>query len=336
MTTTLPLVRAVALAPFVVLLRDMGRPVDRLLADVGITMAAMAQEDEPIPLRAAITFVRTACRAEGADIPLRAAASWGVERLGFIGLLIRSSRTPREAFHKITRAYPQHGSHGVLSIVNHAGGATVRHTFRVPIDAEDLANTQQYVAALIVAAAAGAGPLEAAAERIELMPHPVAGLAPLAAQFGDRVAPTSSATTAVILSDAVLDRPYPGERITLPQQPEGSGLIRGDGTLASSIRAVLPMLLMLGREPSVASLADLCYMSTRTLQRRLAQEGTSLSQLIEAERARAAVDGLTSSSTPIQDLAARMGYSSSSSFTRAVRRWTSSPPSRLRRDAQED
>jgi len=336
MTTTLPLVRASALAPFVGLLREMGRPVDRLLANVGITAAVMAHEDAPIPLRAAIAFVRTACRAEGPDLPLRAATCWGVERLGFIGLLIRSSRTPREAFQKITRAYAHHGSHEVFSIVNHAGGATVRHTFRVPVDAEDLANVQQYVAILIVAAAAGAGAVETAAERVELTPHPQAGLAPLAARLGDRVVATSTGATVVALSDAVLDRPYTGDRIALGPQPEGSAVIRGDGTLSGSIRAVLPMLLTLGREPSVATLADLCYMSTRTLQRRLGQEGTSLSQLIEAERARAAVAGLTSSSTPIQDLAARMGYSSSSSFTRAVRRWTSSPPSRLRRDARAD
>lgn len=336
MTTTLPLVRAAALAPFVVLLREKGRPVDQLLDEVGISPAVMTNEDEPIPLRAGIAFVRAACRSEGADLPMRVAAGWGVERLGFIGLLIRSSRTPREAFQKITRAYSHHGSHEVFSIVNHAGGASIRHTFRVPIDTEDLANVQQYVATLVIGAAAGAGPVEAVAERIELTPHPVVGLAPLAARFGDRVVATSTAATVVVVSDAVLDRPYAGARIALGPQPEGSAVIRGDGTLAGSIRAVLPMLLTLGREPSVSVLADLCYTSPRTLQRRLAVEGTSLSQMIEAERARAAVEGLTSSSTPIQDLAARMGYSSSSSFTRAVRRWTSAPPSRLRRGSGQE
>lgn len=331
MTTTLPLVRAAALAPFVILLRDMGRPVEQLLIDVGLDPTVVSREDEPMPLRAGIAFVRAACRAEGPDLPSRVVAHAGVDRLGFLGLLIRSSRTPREAFEKITRAYSHHGSHEVFSIVGHAGGATIRHAFRVPVDTEDLANVQQYCAALIIDATGLAGPALSAVERIELTPHPTAGLAPLAAQFGNRVVPTATGATVVRLPDAVLDRPYPGPRIHLGPVPEGSAVIRGDGTLTGSILAVLPMLLMLGREPSVAVLADLCYMSTRTLQRRLAQESTSLSRLIEAERARAAVAGLTASTMPIQDIAARMGYSSSSSFTRAVRRWTSAPPSRLRR-----
>ncbi|MFG1350943.1 AraC family transcriptional regulator ligand-binding domain-containing protein [Xanthobacter autotrophicus] len=331
-TTTLPLVRAAAAFPFMIWLADNGHPLDLLLQNAGLPPALVADPDQPIPLQVGIEFLRAVSRAEGPDIGCRVVAHAGVDQLGLIGLLVRASRTPREAFQLVTRAFFHHGSHEVLTFTPHAGGATVRHVFRVPLDAEALFITQQFTAALIATVVTRDGRDGPAVERVELTPHPVLGLALLEPHFGCEVRPTLTGAAAVTFSDAALDRPYSQSPIPLDQQvTEGCAVIRGDGTLAGSIRTILPLLLARGGEPTLAEMARFAFMSTRTLQRRLTAEGTSLSRLIEQERSARAVALLTASSSPVQEVAAEMGYGSGASFTRAVRRWTSAPPTRLRK-----
>lgn len=110
-------------------------------------------------------------------------------------------------------------------------------------------------------------------------------------------------------------------------------MVRGDGTLAGSIAAILPGLIEAGAEPGLASIAELAFMSRRTLQRRLAGEGTSLSELVDKVRAEQAIARFTASGSAIRAVAAKVGYGSNASFSRAIRRWTSTSPSRLRRSA---
>ena len=331
-TTTLPLVRAAAAFPFMIWLRDQGHPLDLMLQDAGLPPGFVANPDQPIPLQVGIEFLRAVAHAEGPDIGCRVVAHAGVDQLGLIGLLVRASQTPREAFQLVTRAFFHHGSHEVLTFTPHAGGGTVRHVFPGPLDDEALFLTQQFTPALIASVGTRGGQDGPPLERVELTPHPVFGLSLLESHFGCPVSPTLTGAVAVTLSDAMLDRPYAQPRIPLDQQvTEGCAVIRGDGTLAGSIRAVLPLLLARGGEPTLAEVARFAYMSTRTLQRRLTAEGASLSRLIEQERAARALALLTASTSPVQEVAAEMGYGSGASFTRAVRRWTSAPPTNLRK-----
>ncbi|ABS68164.1 helix-turn-helix- domain containing protein AraC type [Xanthobacter versatilis] len=331
-TTTLPLVRVAAAFPFMIWLRDNGRPLDLLLREAGLPPTLVGDPDQPIPLQVGIEFLRSVAHAEGPDIGCRVVEHAGVDQIGLIGELVRASRTPREAFHLVARAFFHHGSHEVFTFTPHAGGATVRHVFRVPLDDEALFITQQFVASLIASVVTRDGKDRPALERVELTPHPVLGLSLLEPHFSCAVSPTLTGAVAVTFSDQALDEPYAQSRIPLAQQvTEGCGVIRGDGTLAGSIRAVLPLLLARGGEPTLAEVARFAFMSPRTLQRRLTAEGTSLSRLIEQERAARAIALLTASTNRVQEVATEMGYGSGASFTRAVRRWTSAPPTRLRK-----
>jgi AraC-like DNA-binding protein len=87
-----------------------------------------------------------------------------------------------------------------------------------------------------------------------------------------------------------------------------------------------------GRPPSLDTVARALRLSPRTLQRRLNEEATSLSALVESvrqERARALVrdPGRTAES-----LARELGYGDARAFLRAFRRWTGTTPSRFRVD----
>jgi AraC-like DNA-binding protein len=100
-------------------------------------------------------------------------------------------------------------------------------------------------------------------------------------------------------------------------------------SVASTVRTRILPLLAEG-EPSISDVASSVGLSARTLQRRLEQEGTSFSGVLDALRREEAMRALAASDRSLADLAVALGYRRQSTLTRAVRRWTGMPPSRLR------
>src|SRR5262245_32257283 len=83
----------------------------------------------------------------------------------------------------------------------------------------------------------------------------------------------------------------------------------------------------------VASVARRLGMSARSLQRRLAEEGTSFRRLLDDERRKLARHHLERRATPIEAIAYLTGFSEASAFTRAVRRWFGRTPAQMRDEA---
>ena len=81
-----------------------------------------------------------------------------------------------------------------------------------------------------------------------------------------------------------------------------------------------------GGVPSIDEMARRLHVSERTLKRRLAAEGTTYSDLVEAERRERAFLLLRSADLSIAEIADRLGYSDAANFTRAFRRWTGQSP----------
>lgn len=71
-------------------------------------------------------------------------------------------------------------------------------------------------------------------------------------------------------------------------------------------------------------------LSARSLQRRLADEGLSFSQLVEAVRRELAQRYLAEAGFDLTDIAFLLGYSEQSAFQRAFKRWTGSTPAQWR------
>lgn len=66
--------------------------------------------------------------------------------------------------------------------------------------------------------------------------------------------------------------------------------------------------------------------SERTLKRRLGEEGTDYSTLVDEHRHTRALSLLGSTEPPVEVVAERLGYSDVANFTRAFRRWTGMTP----------
>lgn len=81
-----------------------------------------------------------------------------------------------------------------------------------------------------------------------------------------------------------------------------------------------------------SAIADQLGMSSRTLQRRLRKEDSSLSDLLDTYRKQEAIRLVTEGARSLADIAYELGYNEQSSFNRAFRRWMGvSPRSWLQR-----
>ena len=101
--------------------------------------------------------------------------------------------------------------------------------------------------------------------------------------------------------------------------------IRPPRDFTGTLRLALRSYLMDGA-PSVELAADIAGLSTRTLQRRLADEGWSYRDLLNEVRFEAAVDLMQDTDHAISDIASLLGYSDPSHFARAFRRMAGVSP----------
>lgn len=106
-------------------------------------------------------------------------------------------------------------------------------------------------------------------------------------------------------------------------------------TIGEQVRALIG--LYLGQKPiTIETLASDLRMSSRNLQRRLAEENTSLRDLLTQHRQQMAQVYLSQKGARVSEVASALGYSDETAFWRAFRRWTGVEPSAFRRDAQRD
>jgi AraC-like DNA-binding protein len=96
--------------------------------------------------------------------------------------------------------------------------------------------------------------------------------------------------------------------------------------IEARVRAVVERRLS-EREPSPEEVACLLNVSARTLQRRLADAGTTFKAILDDTRRTLAFAYLSARQQSPGEITYLLGFSCSSSFTRAFRRWTGQSPS---------
>lgn len=96
------------------------------------------------------------------------------------------------------------------------------------------------------------------------------------------------------------------------------------------VRAAIWAHLSDGR-PSLTRIASAIGLSPRTLQRRLAEEGTSVHDQVDHVRKAMALATLRDRRVPIDEVAFLLGYGEPSTFYRSFRRWTGKTPEEYRR-----
>lgn len=99
--------------------------------------------------------------------------------------------------------------------------------------------------------------------------------------------------------------------------------------LRSAVERVLPQLLPHARA-NISNVAKRLAMSTRTLSRKLRDEGVAFTEILEEMRADLAKSYLAERDLPVTEIAWLLGYLEVSSFTHAFKRWTGMTPRQFR------
>ncbi|HWF06228.1 MAG TPA: AraC family transcriptional regulator ligand-binding domain-containing protein, partial [Candidatus Angelobacter sp.] len=102
-----------------------------------------------------------------------------------------------------------------------------------------------------------------------------------------------------------------------------------DENFAERVRQAIQQKLT-GKRPGIEDIADALHVSSRTLQRRLQDTGSSFQRVLEEARHQMARLYLNNSYLELNEAAYLLGYEDSNSFVRAFRTWEGVPPARWR------
>lgn len=139
---------------------------------------------------------------------------------------------------------------------------------------------------------------------------------------------------ALVLDVSDLDRPFAGHNpellaILTPALSTALDEIDAQSSLPEQVKIVLKRRLPSGK-PELSDVAEALGVSERTLQRRIADAGSSFRQLLEASRQELGRDMLASGANGTEEIAYLLGYQDTSSFYRAFREWEGVTPSQWR------
>ncbi|MBX2803664.1 MAG: AraC family transcriptional regulator [Myxococcales bacterium] len=123
-------------------------------------------------------------------------------------------------------------------------------------------------------------------------------------------------------------------RIFEPELRKRLADLEGDATFAERTRAVLLEALPSGQF-AIDAVARRLAVSSRTLQRRLSDEGTSFKEVVGVTRESLARHYLHRTHLTSTEIAFLLGFEEPTSFFRAFQRWTGTTPEAWRREVSE-
>ena len=311
---------------------DHGIDADTCLAGTGITLAmlqdpnALATPEQEMRLIENLILALPDEVAPGFELGLR----YTMSTFGTWGFTLRTSRTLREAVERAMRyialstAYCQFSSavEGD-SFVFCADPSGIPVQLRQFLLERDMGTALNLMRELQLTGRIGrhlefAGPDGEAAERIRhLSGLPVRCKASRNAIVMD----LKGATTPLPTFDEHLVRVLEDQCRQLMERRQIAGI-------AGQVRQKL--LGGLGLVSSLDEVARALNLSSRSLRRRLDDEGTSFRDLVEETRRQLAEQMLSTTDMKLDELAVHLGYADTASFTRAFRRWHGVSPGQYR------
>ena len=143
-----------------------------------------------------------------------------------------------------------------------------------------------------------------------------------------------AARNAIVFRAAEAQRPFVTRNAELlgmlaPQFEEELKQENGDENFVERVRIAIQQRLT-GRRPTMEDIADSLHVSSRTLQRRLQDAGSSFQRVLEEARHQLARHYLNNSFLELNEAAYLLGYEDANSFVRAFRTWEGTPPARWR------
>ncbi|RHW24905.1 AraC family transcriptional regulator [Nocardioides immobilis] len=327
------LIRATNLWGYSDLVRELGGDPEQLLSRFQLPVSIEQQSDAFIDFRSGARLVEsTAVDLDCPDFGLRLSRWQGLDILGPVAVIARNAQTVRDALTAVARFLYVHSPALKLEVAEPSGGSDM--TFNYEITERGLPDLRQ------------AYELSTAnfSRVVGLLAGPDAHLA--AVSFMHQQLGPDSAYEEVLgcpvlfgqprcefhLPAGLADKPIDNadqETRRIGTRYLETEFLPHDATFADQVAALSRRLLPVGQATTEA-IADELAMHPRSLQRRLAEEGTRCQDIVDDERRKQAVRYLSEPRLYLGQITGMLGFAEQSSLNRACQRWFGMTPREYR------
>lgn len=330
----IPLTNVALILPYTCLLESMGAPVERLLARSGIPVGLLQHPAATVPLQNAFRFGELACRTQGTEyLGLHVGLANSLDDYGSYGQILKRSLTIHEYLRKGIALYNTLITGQRCWLSEH--GKVLR--FNVATVGEPgLGSYQSHLETLVVTIATLRGaagrdwsPAEISLAYKSREPPPEIDLF-----TGSRIS-RGTGETYFTIPRTMMQRRFTAVNSDIPTTNRGSPAEHPLPEDMGGLVQVQIEALLSDRTLHVDTVAESLAMSRRGLQRSLAEQGLTYSQLLTDIRVRKAAVWLENTDKTIAEIAFELGYRDASNFTRAFRRQTGVPPQAFRGNARK-
>lgn len=308
-------------------LAALGVPAEAVLAGSGLAVAALRDAATRVSVRQLLVVHEQAQRlSPDPALALRTGARIRLTHFGLYGYALLASTTPRQAIDfaikyralaspLIGLAFGLDGDEAVWSFDDVLGLGTGSDLFRFVFELQ--LGTQMSLHRDLLGAALSPTRVRA---RYAAPPH--------AAQYGEWLGcPVAfgSAANEVRFESRWLAHPLAFANpitATVVQQTCDQLLAEMQGAAGLAGRLANLLLQSPGHFPDIETASAALQMTSRTLRRRLAAEGSAYQQVLDAVRRQLAIDYLQRTAMSVDDIAASLGFSDAANFRHAFKRWT--------------
>jgi AraC-like DNA-binding protein len=328
----IPLIRVAPVRAFVGRLGECGVPVGRLLDRARLSQRVVMEGDAEalVPLVAVAQFLEDAARSQGVeDLGFRLGTSIDVRDLGLFGRILVAGPSLGDGLARALRYWSAFDS-GERCWITRCGDRVEVHHQYLHDDATTWEQGKGVALALYlkyIAEAAGPGWYPTSIG-VPLRALPGAHAHPLLAKARLEL---GRPWMTIVVPASVLDRPFSRLRgLEPPFQSRSWDENLPAGDITGALQQVVTAFLADGY-PDIRFVAGAVGLSTRTLQRRLNDEGATYAGVVAAARFAKARRLLRDPARKVIDVALDLGYSDPAHFTRAFERWAGVPPREFRR-----
>jgi AraC-like DNA-binding protein len=314
-----------------------GLDVEALALRFGLPPDVARSEETTTAPETADEMMHAVARAASEhDVSLRVAAELTGRRQTLVDLVVRSSADVREGLVRLARWVPllHEGLDASLVVGDSEGEGEARWIVRTP---RRPGGARRYLHEVSMAHAVSS--VRSAAGDVAIarawFAHPrPPDLAPLQAFLATRELSFGCEDSGFAVPAASLRRacsqadPRTVEAIAPLVEAELEGR-RSAASFADRVAAHVARSLPAAAD--VVEVAHAMHMSPRTLQRRLEQEQTRFTEVLDRARLDEARRLLADPEAKLADVAFRLGFSDLATFSRAFKRWTGLPPGQWRR-----
>ena len=314
-------------------LRRAGHTLDGVLKEVGLVRADLATPEDRILYSSYVGLIERAATLLGdPGYGLKLGASYGVRDVGLHGFIALNSATLGDALASIER-YVRVTNEGIDAVFEADElGATLRFRETDP-SLRGLRHNSEYVAAIFVRACRDITRKRISPVRAEFM-HGRPNVKVSYAEYLDCPVKFHAKWDAVVYDAETMRQPVIGADSKLLKVLEHAcrqilGPTRRKKDIVHDVRELIIDKLARGTA-GFDDVARELNMSTKTLERRLADRKTTFSVLLDDIRSGLAKRYLTDTDLRLEQIAYLTGYSESAALVRAFRRWTGTTPMQFR------